>query len=508
MKKLQCVIITSTVFFAMLLGSCKKYLDINTDPDRIPASNPPVEQLLTNAQINQANDAGGDFWRYSGLIVQYISGQASQPNQTYEYGRYNITGSDQDNLWLNVYSNTLSDLELVIKNASTNGSPNYSGVAKIMKAYEYQLIVDSWGDVPYSETQQLALNRSPKYDKGEDIYKNIINLLNEGITEVNAATSNLVPGTNSLIYGSDFTTARVNWVKLANTLKLRVFLHYSKKDPAFMVSQMNSLIASGAQFFASNADNYQFAFRNEPNARNPIDQFERSRSNYLFADDNIVSIMNSKNDPRRTTYFTPFSYSSNPPVYKGVKPGDLATVNYSRMHTYLRGGVVGSPPASAFNAQGGILSSTAITYTGDASIRMITYPEYCFIRAEAALRGVGAVADAQIWFTNGITASMQQAGVSQPNITTYLAANGTLAGTNAAQLRQVIEEKYIANYGVPIESWTDYRRTGLPVLTPPSNAVEAAVPRSLFYPQSEKDLNPNLPAQKPNQQVRIFWDTP
>jgi hypothetical protein len=103
---------------------------------------------------------------------------------------------------------------------------------------------------------------------------------------------------------------------------------------------------------------------------------------------------------------------------------------------------------------------------------------------------------------------MEQAGVTAANITTYLAANGTLAGTTAAQLNQVITEKYIAQYGVAVEPWTDYRRTGIPPLMPPSNAVETAVPRSLFYPQSEVDLNRNFSGQKANQQVRIFWDTP
>ncbi len=363
MKKIQLSILTAVILFTVGLTSCEKYLDINTNPDAIPATNPPVAQLLTNAQLNQANDAGGDFWRFSGLIVQYVSGQASQPNQTYEYGRYNITGSDQNNLWANAYSSTLNDLEFVITNSVSGGSPHYSGVAKIMKAYEYQLIVDTWGDVPFSETQKLLENKTPKYDKAEDIYKALITLLNEGIVEVNSTTSLITPGKNSLIYGA-FPAARTNWVKLANTLKMRIYLHYSKKDPAFMVSQMNALIASGAQFFTSNADNYEFKFRDEVNARNPIDQFERARSNYLFADSNLVSIMNIKNDPRRSAYFTPFSFASSPAIYKGVKPGDPATVNYSRIHTYLRGAVVSGPAATAVNAAGGINSSLSITYTG------------------------------------------------------------------------------------------------------------------------------------------------
>ncbi len=504
MKKIQFSVII-LIFFTVAFTSCKKYLDINTDPDAIPASNPPIAQLLTNAQINQAFINGGDLYRYSALIVQHLSGQASQPNQTYEYGRFNITGSDQNNLWSTIYATVLNDLEIIIENAKTGNSPHYSGVAKVLKAFQYQETIDTYGDIPYTETQLQVANRNPKYDKAEDTYKSLITLLNEAITEVNATTSNLSPGSNSLNYASsNFASVKANWVKLANVLKLRILLHYSKKDPAFMVAQMNTLIAGGGPFFTSNADNFQVKFVDAPNARNPIHAFELSRANYLFADQTLVSLMNSKSDPRRATYFTPFPFNSSPATYKGVSPGDAANVNYSRMHTYLRGAVSGTATP---NAAGGI-NATALTYTGDAPIRMITYHEYCFIRAEAALRGVGMPADAQVWFTNGITASMQLAGVSATDITAYLALNGLLVGTAAEQIKQVIEEKYVSLYGVAVEPWTDYRRTGFPVLTAPSNAVESAIPRSLFYPQSEIDLNTSIPGQKANLQTRVFWDTP
>jgi hypothetical protein len=104
---------------------------------------------------------------------------------------------------------------------------------------------------------------------------------------------------------------------------------------------------------------------------------------------------------------------------------------------------------------------------------------------------------------------MQEAGVSAANITTYLAANGILAGTNAQKLKQIIEEKYVALFGVAVEPWTDFRRTGYPALVPPSNKMTSVttIPRSLFLPQSEIDLNPNAPAQKPaDLQSKVFWD--
>jgi hypothetical protein len=119
---------------------------------------------------------------------------------------------------------------------------------------------------------------------------------------------------------------------------------------------------------------------------------------------------------------------------------------------------------------------------------------------------VGNAADAQTFFTEGIRASMLNAGVAPADITTYLAANGTLTGTDDQKLKQIIEEKYVALYGVIEEPWTDWRRTGYPSIVKVSNAVLSDIPRSLPYAQSEMDLNPNAPPQKANILERVFWD--
>src|SRR5436190_23179196 len=137
----------------LTLGSCKKMMDINTDPDRLASTTSLYPQLLTSAQVNLGFEGGSDLYRYTTEIMQQMSGQASQPNQTYEYYRYNIKGSDENNVWSSIFSSTLNDLELIIKQATASGSPYYSGIAKILKAYEYSLVVDVWGDVPYTEAQ-------------------------------------------------------------------------------------------------------------------------------------------------------------------------------------------------------------------------------------------------------------------------------------------------------------------------------------------------------------------
>jgi Starch-binding associating with outer membrane len=488
---LKLIILSAGIF---TISSCKKQFDINYDPDRLPDSNSPIEQLLSSAQVNLGFEGGSDLYRFTTLIMQHMSGGASQPNQTYEYYRHNITGSDLNNVWGSIHATTLNDLELIIKQGGA--SPYYTGIAKILKAYEYSLVVDVWGDVPYTEAQQLTANTSPAYDDDATIYPKLIQLLADAVNEINATSSLLTPGANSLMYTGTWATVKTNWIKLANTLRLRLLLHYSKRDPAFCVAQITALVnTAGIQFMSSNADNFQMKFYNVANQRSPISAFEVSRPNYLFADTRMLSLMGAKSDPRRAFYFTDFPVGSG--NYVGVSATALPPTpnnNYSRIHTFLRGAVV--TPGAGTNSN---------VYTGDAPQRMLPYAEYCFIRAEAAL--MGAPGNAQTFFTDGITASMQEAGVAPAAITTYLTANGTLTGTNAQKLQQIIEEKYVALFGVSVEPWTDWRRTGYPALSVPTNSITGSIPRTLFYPQSEIDLNPNHPPQKSaSLQDRVFWD--
>jgi len=490
----------------IMISSCKKMMDINKDPDRLPSSTQLYPQLLTSAQVGLGFEAGSDLFRYSTLIMQQMSGLASAFNQTYEYSRYNITASDVNNQWGTIFNNTLSDLEQVIKQATAAGSPHYSGLAKFLKAYEYSLVVDAWGDVPYSEAFQLDANTKPKYDDDATIYPKLIQLCNDAITEMSAASSVQSPGTNSVIYtNATWATARPFWIKAANVLKLRLLLHYSKLDPAYCVAQITALVnTAGVTFFTANADNFSMPFFNVASQRNGIETFERNRAGYLYADQQLVGMMNAKSDPRRPFYFTDFPFGSG--SYVGVSaanPPTAANSNYSRIHTFLRGAVIGgtAPP---------------FTYSGAAPARMMTFAEYSFIRAEAAL--MGAPGNAQTFFTDGITASMTEAGVAPAAITAYITANGTLTGTNAQKLQQIIEEKYIASFGQSMEPWTDWRRTGYPVLTPPTNRLASVptVPRVLFYAQNEIDLNPSIftanggPGQKTIdlQGTRVFWDKP
>ncbi len=485
-----------------VFSSCKKYLDVNQSPNNIVETAAPMDLLLTNVTINTGFMGGSDMYRYAALLTQQLSGQTTGgETQTQMYEKYLIQSSDVNNAWGSFYATTLNDLEVIIKQAKTNNAPYYGGVAKLLKAYNYQIIVDAWGNAPFSEAEQTAVNTTPKFDDGSAIYTAMLALIDEALTDLNGANTGVVPGANSTIYSGAFSTKKANWIKFGNTLKLRMLLHYSKADKAGTVAKITTLVNSGATFMASVADNFEMPFINQSGRFNPIHQFEVSRTNYMFPNKFMVDMMNAKGDPRRQFYFTQFPANSG--LYAGAKAADPSSQKYSRIHIYLRGAASGGTP----NSDGSYdpLPTKGITYTGDAPIRMLTFAEYNFMRAEAALYGAPGVA--QTFFTAGITASLTNAGVAAVDIATYLAVNGTLIGTPDQQLKQIIEEKYIANYGVVMESWNDWRRTGYPAITKVSNAVTADIVRSLPYPQSEIDVNTKAPAQKGDLSAKfVFWD--
>jgi hypothetical protein len=363
-----------------------------------------------------------------------------------------------------------------------------------------------WGDLPYTEAFKSPEINQPKLDDDEFIYTKVIELIDQGIADVKATTSALSPGNDETL----FLGNRTRWERLANTLKLRLFLHYSAKDPAFAKSKMDALVASNAIFLGSNADNFQMNFVDAVSSQNSIHQFEISRPDQFFPNKTLVDMMNSSTDPRRPFYFTDFPFGSG--SYKGANPLDVQSFAFSRIHTFLRGNLKSAIPASSVNASGSIIAAAAYNnaYTGAAPIRLLTFAEYNFIRAEHALRYGAGVSAADAFFKEGIRASMGLVGVSVADQNTYLAAHGTLNESSLeANVAKIIKEKYIANYGVALEPWNDWRRTGYPtlqVVNPTVAAMTGGIPRSLFYPDSEVSANTNF-KQKSNMLARVFWDT-
>jgi hypothetical protein len=441
---------------------------------------------------------GSDVFLYSSIFSQQAAGQGVSAAQTREYDKYILTNTDVNNAFSSFYATTLADLNYAKGVAIAQGNPQHAGMAKIMEAFAYSVLVDAWGSVPYREAMQGVNNVQPTYNDSREIYDSLFLAINEGIANLSEPNF-LTVGAEDLIYGGDIE----KWKRFANTLKLRLALHYAKEDEGV---KLGEVITAGGPFMTSNADNFQLTFENVTNRQNPIHQFELSRSDYYASSDFMVNLMKGKSDPRLTTYFTSFPYSTAPALtaYKGTVPGDVTTAPYSRMGTYIRGAIVSDNGTRTAN---GGLAATSITYTGAAPLRMMTFAEYNFIRAEAALvYNVGSPADAATFFKAGVDASLANAGIAGAAATTY----STSATAGALNLQKLIEEKYVANLGVAMEPWSDWRRTGFPVLATSPIAIvngNTTIPRILVYPLSEQQTNlENVPERASIAVKGVFWD--
>ena len=156
-------LLTLALAASMLLSAsgCKKdeFLDVNQNPNNPTVVDVPV--LLTGVILTTGFANSNDLGRVSSLLIQHLSGTANQPAQ---YDIYNIRGSF-DNQWNGeLYGGALVNAKQLIDVATQKNSPAYSGIGKLLLAYNFALTTDLYGDVPYSQALQGLGNLSPRFD--------------------------------------------------------------------------------------------------------------------------------------------------------------------------------------------------------------------------------------------------------------------------------------------------------------------------------------------------------
>ena len=166
------------------------------------------------------------YWAVSGSYAI----NASDPGTTYK-----MTTDFGDGLWQSVYDN-LEDYQYIQDKSNATGQSFLEGVARIMKAYNYQHLVDLWSDVPYADALKGAASLRPAYSKGQDIYDSLFIEIEKGINLIKSAAT--TPGSNSdIMFGGDKTS----WIQFANTVRLNMLLRMSE-------------LATKPDFFQPNVD--------------------------------------------------------------------------------------------------------------------------------------------------------------------------------------------------------------------------------------------------------------
>lgn len=442
----------------MALTACNKWVDtdINIDPNN--PKDVPLELILPGAQAAWSYTYGGDICRYNSVITQHHGGV---DRQHLGIDAYNITEVDVNNSWESSYSTAMNEFNIIIQKAGTE-SPHYAGVAKVLMAHAVMVTTDLYGDIPFSDAFQLSENLKPGYDKQEDIYAAIVTLLTEAATDLGAAESMFSPGGDDLMYGGDLAL----WTSAANVLLGRAYLHTANVNSGDYAKALAALDNGG---FSGSVDDLNMFYTTASTEQNPLYQFVDQRGDIRMGKF-FIDLMNGLNDPRIAVFAVPADTTG----YRGSPAG--------------KPDISASYPGVAYNAP-------------DAPIPFVTYVEQKFIEAEAALES-GDKPRAATAHNEAVTASLEQWGVSDA---AYLAANA--AETDATiSLEKIMTQKYIALY-YQTETWTDWRRTGFPALTPSDG--QSKIPTRWPMSQSERFYNAdnyNLLSNPIDIYAKVWWD--
>ncbi len=353
---------------------------------------------------------------------------------------YAYTNDSFDPMWKNTYSGHLHNLALLLDKADKNGYNTYSGIARCLTAYTLMQTSDLFGSIPYSQAFKGTENLQPKYDTQEEVYAISLSMLDAAIANLSATSAGaLKPGSDDIIYGGN----AAKWAKFAHTLKARAYLHWGKKDAANYGKALTEL-ASG---MTSGADDARFVYFGGQPGGAPMYQFIAQRGGYLTPNVTYGNLLTATGDTYRSAKY-------NLPFEDG--------------HPY---------------------------FTPTQAVAVLTATEAKFIKAECLFRTSGSAA-ALTTFQDAIMQSFSDIGLSTASATAYVATQ-----TVTPALSDIMNQKYLALYCDP-EVFSDWRRTGFPVLT----ATGPVIPRRFLYPTSEVNLNSNTPAAKITD--RVAWDLP
>jgi len=429
--------------FAGLFSTSCEFGDTNIDPTR-PAD-VPLNLILPTAEAQTAYNIAALAGRMPGILVQHFAGFDAQQ---LGYTNYVIDENDMNNLWVGgLYGGAMKDCQVMFEKASEQNQPYYAGIAKILMAHNLGIATQFFGDVPYSEAFKGVANLKPAFDTQESIYNAIQRLLDESIADLSKPAVSGGPAANSdLIFGGN----AANWIATAQSLKARYFLHLSKKDNSAYSKALTAV--SGA--IKSTATQPNFKFANTQTGANPYYLFAVGRPNTMIIAPSFAKLMDDKADPRKDKIM----------FFDGAK------------YVFYQAG-----------------NSNLYWSQINTAIPLISYTETKFIEAEAKLM-TGDESGAAAALLAAIQANMTQLGVDG---TAYIQKYGNFTGlgSQAEKLERIISEKYTALYGQAVaEVWTDYRRTGLPKLTPSAQGVNGnnpsgIIPRRFIYPISERSFN-------------------
>ncbi|MFC3198373.1 SusD/RagB family nutrient-binding outer membrane lipoprotein [Parapedobacter deserti] len=439
-----------------MFSSCDKNFEaINTDPNRLESVRP--ETLLAPILLNSTNALLSRSHRINHELMQY----SVQINVMQEFHRYVFRATEFDYMWNHLYrwAGNASDMYNL---ANDIGDRNNMAIALIVKAWLMAALTDIYGDIPYKDAFKGAEKvYFPSFDEQRDIYASLLDELEEanGLIDVNATYN----AANDPLFGGNL----LKWKKFSNSLRLRFLVRVSNRSEMDAPARINELFADPATFpiMASSDDGAVFKYTGV----NPYVNILFQLRDFDFRGDRrmgstFVNLLNKTSDPRRDLIMS----RNRVGEFVGVESGQP----------------VGITASLADNAGEGTSTYLTALQAANQPAYLLTYPEVLFNLAEAAQKG-WIEADAESLYTEAVEEAVRQWGIQPaPEFMggTYVAYNGTF--------EQLMEQKYLALFFVGFESWSEYRRTGLPTLFKGTGTDNGGrMPNRFEYPVIVKATN-------------------
>lgn len=489
--------LTAGLFAGLLLvaAGCKSdYLDVNSNPNQVTSATPQLVLPDALASTGAYLTGSGSSFYFLNLWMGYWNWSGNYSIATSDKN-YQFTQGFNNGIWSNAYLN-LKNYNYIDTQAATLGQPLLQGMAKIMKALHFQILVDTYGDVPYTNALQGTTAILPAYDKAQDIYNDLFKQIDAGIALLNKGDGTLNPGVNDIMFQGDIS----KWLRFANTLKLRMLLRQSEKADraSFIQTQLATIKASGYGFLGTGENaSVNPGYANSQNQQNPlygafyaINGNPTTLNNQYKGNLYAITFYKQTNDARLAAFYRPVAGS---------------TTNFNGTYFGTTDPLVNSQVS---DIGPGILKSV------DQSAPILQSHESLFMQAEAAQRG-WITGTPKTLYQSAITESFRNVGRTAAEATTYYSQSGVNnvnwdASNN--KLEAIITQKWASENGTaPFEAWSDYRRLGLPAAIPisidPSTTVKQ-IPVRLLYPTSEYSTNAaNVGAQGTISQFtsKIFW---
>ncbi|KLT66657.1 SusD/RagB family nutrient-binding outer membrane lipoprotein [Pedobacter sp. BMA] len=518
MKKLCLMVLVLIVF-----NSCtKNFEDINTNPNQITDKlleqdfnlvGSPFSVMLYNLMGGQIEeDLCYDNWMgYMGTPTPFTS----NVNNTTYYLQWNA-------YWDRVYSSVMSPSKQVIELAQQKNLPLFGDWAKFVRILAISKLTAIHGPVIFSNYGTGGLG-TIKYDKESDLYTNIFTQLDQIETNFKA---NLTY-TSFTKFDQSYKGSIPSWLKLINSIRLRLAMRIVKISPAVAKTQGEKALADPAGLITTNADNFMIALNGNVM---PVSMISFDWQDTRMGGP-IESFMVGLKDARISKYFAEVSDASlvtDHPTYKfkGIRNGGYVNAKDDRLS----------------------FSTVSADFKTVQKRRGFTASEISFLKAEAALRGWAGAGDAKTNYEDGVRLSFADWGAS--GVDAYLADatskpisyidpkdsknNFTPLSTitvawnagdsNELKLEKIITQKYLATFTNTLEAWVDFRRTGYPkiphVAKNDSGPTWGVIPadqwiKRLVFVNAERTGNAPAVAEaatfltsgKDDIASRLWWDT-